>query len=88
MDEKVMKDRSFKKDKIMEEYDARNIQKDIAEKFNMSKNDVAKVTKLNNCKHTRKVTEENRKKGDMIRPLTTASDYDFLDKYPNENFEK
>ena len=54
----------------------------------MGKNDVAKVTKLNNCKHTRKVTEENRKKGDMIRPLTTASDYDFLDKYPIENFEK
>ena len=86
--DKVYEERKFKIDRIIEEYDKRKTQKEVADLFRMDLNDVAIVTKNHNYIHTRKITQDNRKKGELINLITVLDDYKFLDKYPIENFMK
>lgn len=79
-------ERKYKIDRIIEEYDKRRTQQEIADMFKMDLKDVAFVTKDNNYIHTRKVTPENRREGEYINPVTVMDDYKFLDNYPVENF--
>lgn len=83
-----MEDRSYKIDRILEEYNKRGIQKEVAEMFNMKEEEVSKVTRLNNYWHTRKITPENKRPGEKISLFTHLDDYEFLDKYPIEDFKK
>jgi len=82
------KERNFKIDRIKEEYDKRKTQKEVAEKFDTSIVHVSWVTQLNNYKHTRKITPENKRPEEKIKAFSHLEDYAFLDKYPIENFRK
>lgn len=81
-------ERKFKRHKILEEYDKRKTQHEIATMFGMSDEHVSWVTQMNNYHHTRKITPENRKEGERIRVVTFEDEYAFLDRYPIENFKK
>lgn len=83
-----MDNREFKIQRILEEYDKRKTQKEVAEMFSMEIKHVSWVTQENNYKHTRKITQENRKEDELIRPIIYLGDFAFLDKYPVENFKK
>ena len=41
---------------------------------------------LANCHNTRKITGENVRKGEAMKPIVIADELQFLDKYPIENF--
>lgn len=84
----MIEERNFKINKILEEYDKRKSQEEVAKKFGMNVKDVSKVTKGANYSHTRKITQENRREGEKISAFTNLEEYSFLDKYPIENFEK
>ena len=84
----IYEERRFKRLRILEEYDKRKTQHEIAVMFGMGDEHVSWVTQMNNYHHTRKITPENRKEGEYIRVVTFEDEYAFLDKYPIENFEK
>jgi hypothetical protein len=84
----IDEERNFKIDRILEEYDKRKTQKEIAEKFGMRIEHVSWVTQLNNYKHTRKITPENKRPGEKIMAFSHLEDYAFLDEYSIENFRK
>lgn len=81
-------ERKFKVERILEEYEKRKTQKEVAEMLKMEIQDVSWVTQENNYKHTRKITPENRREGEKISPAIVFERFDFLDKYPMENFQK
>lgn len=83
-----MQDTQFKVERILEEYDKRKTQQEIADMFNMSKKHVSWVTQENNYKYTRKITEENKKDNETIRLVNFDKDFEFLDQYLIENFKK
>lgn len=72
--------------KIVEQYGTRMIQQEVADMFRMNIRDVARVTQLANCHNTRKITGENVRKGEAMKPIVIADELQFLDKYPIENF--
>lgn len=86
--QEFVKDRAYKIDRILEEYDKRKTQMEVAEMFSMDKRHVSWVTQENNYKHTRKITQENRKENELIKPILLLDDFEFLDQYPVENFKK
>lgn len=86
--ENMIEERKFKIDKIIEEYDKRKTQKEVAEKFGMDTTHVSWVTQLNNYKHTRKITPENRKPEDKVIPYIDYEEFEFLDQYSLENFKE
>lgn len=81
-------ERKIKMSRIIEEYDKRKTQKEVADKFGMEIKDVSRVTQENNYRHTRKITQENRKEDELINPCIKLDELSFLDKYSIENFEK
>lgn len=85
--DKIYEERKFKVERILEEYDKRKTQNEVAEMFGMSSTHVSWVTQENNYKHTRKITEENRKEDEMIRPVIFWNQFEYLDQYPIENFK-
>ena len=85
--DKIYEERKFKVERILEEYDKRKTQNEVAEMFGMSTEHVSWVTQENNYKHTRKITEENRKKDEVIRPVIFWNQFEYLDQYPIENFK-
>lgn len=85
--DKIYEERKFKVERILEEYDKRKTQNEVAEMFGMSIEHVSWVTQENNYKHTRKITEENRKKDEVIRPVIFWNQFEYLDQYPIENFK-
>lgn len=86
--EKLYEERKKKISRIVEEYDKRNTQNDIAKMFSMNPRHVASVTQQKNYKHTRKVTIDNMRDGERINAINVLSDFEFLDQYPMENFEE
>lgn len=80
-------ERKYKVERILEEYDKRNSQEDIARKFGIRAEHVSWVTQMNGYKHTRKITPENRRENEKITPVIFYDDFDFLDVYPIENFK-
>jgi hypothetical protein len=86
----LAEERKFKIDRIVEEYNKRKTQKEIAEMFGMNIKHVSWVTQLNNYKHTRKITGDNIREGKKINGIFLYEDeeYAFLDQYPIENFKK
>ncbi len=83
----LINDRAFKIDRILEEYDKRKTQKEVAEMFDMSITHVSWVTQQNDYKHTRKITDENIKPGESISPIIDYKEFEYLDQYPIENFK-
>lgn len=83
----VIKDRKTKMDIILEEYNKRKSQKKITEEFGMSRTHVSWVTQKNNIYHTLNINEDNPT-GQPLKPEYCADDFNFLDKYPIENFQK
>lgn len=86
--QELIKDRAFKIDRILEEYDKRKTQKEVAEIFSMNIVHISWVTQKCNYKHTRKITQENRREDELIYPLLLLDEFEFLDQYPIENFRK
>ncbi len=84
----IMDERSFKIERILEKYDKRKTQKEVAEMFGMDIKHVSWVTQKNAYKHTRKITPENRKENERISPIIFLEEYEVLDQYPIENFQK
>ena len=80
--------RKFKIERILEEYDKRKAQKEVAEMFGMEIQHVSWVTQKNNYKHTRKITDENKREDEKISPVIVFERFDFLDQYPMANFQK
>ena len=74
--------------KIQEDCGTRMTQQEVADMFRMNIRDVARVTQLANCHNTRKITGENVRKGEAMKPIVIADELQFLDKYPIENFRK
>lgn len=83
----VIEERALKVNRILEEYDKRKIQLEVAEMFKMSIKHVSRVTQRCNYIHTRKVTPENIKPKDSISPIIDYEKFEFLDQYPIQNFE-
>lgn len=83
----VIEERAYKIDRILEEYDKRKTQQEVAAMFNMSKDHVSWVTQRCNYKHTRKITPENIKPEERISPIINYKEFEFLDQYPIENFK-
>lgn len=83
----IYDDRKLKVERILEEYDKRKTQNEVAEMFGMDSTHVSWVTQENNYKHTRKITQENIKENEKIKPAIFYDDFEFLDKYPTSNFE-
>lgn len=83
----LARDRAYKIDRILEEYDKRKTQMEVAIMFQMEIKHVSWVTQENNYKHTRKITQENRKEHEIIKPILCYDDFGFLDQYPISNFK-
>ena len=83
----VNEERKYKVERILEEYDKRKTQLEVAEMFGIEERYVSWVTQEFNYRHTRKITEENRKEGEIIRPIIEYSKFSYLDQYPIENFK-
>ena len=83
----IIADREYKNNRILEEYNKRKTQIEVAEMFQMDVKHVSRVTQENNYRHTRKITQENRKEHEVIKPVTFFGDFEFLDQYPIENFK-
>lgn len=81
-------ERYNKINRIIEEYGKRYTQKEVADKLGMSLSDVRKVTMEENYRHTRKITQDNRRPGEKINLVTPLSYYHFLDKYPDDENEE
>ena len=79
-------ERYNKINRIIEEYGKRYTQKEVADKLGMSLSDVRKVTMEENYRHTRKITQDNRRPGEKINLVTPY--YHFLDKYPDDENEE
>ena len=84
--DQIADERFEKYDRIVEKYEKRKTQQEVADMYGMNKRHVAKVTQLDNCHNTRKVTCENVRKGEAMIPIIFAYQLYFLDKYPIENF--
>lgn len=84
---KLTDERKFKVDSIIEEYDKRKTQKEVAEMFGMDIKHVSWVTQQNDYKHTRKITNENIKPGESISPIINYDEFGYLDQYPIERFK-
>ena len=85
--EQIYEERKIKIDRILEEYSKRKSQNTIAEMFNMSPKHVSWVTQQNNYSHTLDLTQCNPN-NKMINPIIFYKDFEYLDKYPIENFIK
>lgn len=86
--ETLMEEREFKISRILEEYDKRKTQIEVAEMFGMDTKHVSWVTQQSDYKHTRKITHENIRLGECISPIIDYEDFAYLDQYPIENFRK
>lgn len=86
--ENINQDRADKFLRVIEEYEKRKTQKEIADMFDMNIEHVSWVTQAKNNSHTRKITPENIRPGEKINPFVDLNDFEFLDKYPLKNFEK
>lgn len=84
----IYEERKRKIERIIEEYDKRKTQVEIAKEFSMNERHVSWVTQGKNYRHTRKITPENIKEGEKINPILLMDDFVFLDQYPMENFIK
>ena len=84
----IYEERKRKIERIIEEYDKRKTQAEIAKEFSINERYVSLVTQENNYRHTRKITQENIKEGEKIKPILLMDYFKFLDKYPMENFIK
>ena len=84
----IYEERKRKIERIIEEYDKRKTQAEIAKEFSINERYVSLVTQEYNYRHTRKITPENIKDGEKINPITFMDKFGFLDKYPMENFTK
>ena len=74
--------------KIRDDYITREYrEQDLANKYQISVNDIQKALKLLNCEHTIVKNESNLKDGQTYYPITIESDFDFLDKYGDELFK-
>ncbi|MFR8473848.1 MAG: hypothetical protein ACLVCT_02875 [Lachnospira sp.] len=85
--EQIYEERKIKIDRILEEYSKRKSQNTIAEMFNMSQKHVSWVTQQNNYSHTLDLTQCNPN-NKMINSIIFYKDFEYLDKYPIENFIK
>ncbi len=85
--EQIYEERKIKIDRILEEYSKRKSQNTIAEMFNISQKHVSWVTQQNNYSHTLDLTQCNPN-NKMINPIIFYKDFEYLDKYPIENFIK
>ena len=83
----IMDSRKYKIERIIQEYDKRKTQKEVADMFLMDVKHVSWVTQEHNYKHTRKVTQENRKENELINGVIRFDDFEYLDQYPIENFK-
>lgn len=81
-------EREFKCERIVEEYSKRKTQKEVAGMFDMDEKDVSTVTQKYNYKHTRKITPETIREGESMKAFIQWGEFDFLDKYPIQKFEK
>lgn len=81
-------ERKYKVDRILEEYDKRKTQKEVAEMFNMDIKYVSWVTQQNDYKHTRKISSENIKPEESVSLIIDYNDFEYLDRYSIENFMK
>ena len=84
--DQIADERFEKFKKSVEQYGTRMTQQEVADMFRMNIRDVARVTQLANCHNTRKITGENVRKGEAMKPIVIADELQFLDKYPIENF--
>lgn len=84
----IYEERKYKIERIIEEYDKRKTQMEVAEIFHMNPKHVSWVTQQNDYKHTRKITPENIKEGESISPIIEYEEFEYLDQYPIENFRK
>lgn len=67
--DQITDERFEKYDRIVEKYEERRTQREVADMYGMNKRHVAKVTQLDNCHNTRKVTCENVRKGEAMIPI-------------------
>ena len=84
--DQITDERIEKYDRIVQKYEETPTQREVADMYGMNKRHVAKVTQLDNCHNTRKVTCENVRKGEAMIPIIFAYQLYFFDKYPIENF--
>lgn len=83
----IYEERKIKINRILEEYLKRKSQNMIAEMFNMSPKHVSWVTQQNNYFHTLDLKQCNPN-NKAINPIIFYEDFEYLDKYPIENFKK
>ena len=86
--QQIYKERKYKIDRIIGEYNNRKTQQEIADLFGMSIKEVAFVTQNHNYCHTRKIDQENIREGEYINPIILYDNYQFLDKYSIAKFQK
>lgn len=67
--DQIVNERFEKYDRIIEKYEERKTQQEVANMYGMNKRHVAKVTQLDNCHNTRKITCENVRKGEAMIPI-------------------
>ena len=83
----LYEERIRKVERIVEEYAKRKTQQEVAGMFGMSVDEVGDITRLYDYKHTRKVSQDNIRKGESISPLISVDELKFLDNYPIQNFQ-
>lgn len=85
----LLNERKLKIEAIIKQYEEGGSNQDIvAKKFGMKTEEVRLITQGYGYKNTRKVTYENAKPGEIIDPIMYLDEYNFLDKYPMENYLK
>lgn len=77
----------YKVNKIEELYSMRNTQEFISHRFSINIDDVGRATRILDFANTRKKNIFNLKKGEMLKPCYSIDEFEFLDKYPLENFD-
>lgn len=83
----LYEERIRKVERIVEEYEKRKTQQEVADMFGMNVDEVGDITRLYDFKHTRKVSQDNIRKGESISPLISVDELKFLDNYPIQNFQ-
>lgn len=81
----IEKEREHKRTCILDAYNQRKSHNDIAQLYKMDPDDVGIVTRMMGFSHTRKLSPGNVK---YREPITDIAKYEFLDKYPIDNFPK
>lgn len=86
--EDLIKERQYKIDRILEEYDKQKTLVEVAEMFGMDKKHVSWVTQQNDYEHIKKIVSENKRLRESISADIDYEEFAYLDQYAIENFKK